>query len=59
MIVAVTVSLRDVHVTLRASARTWPKNVIGPTRFFGGEGAAVSEAPVGVFMTIWGLDGTV
>jgi hypothetical protein len=35
------------------------KNVNGPTRFFEGALAVVSEVPVGVFMTFWGLDGTV
>ena len=50
MIEATMVSRRDVQVTLRASARTWLMNVIGPTRFFGGA-ALVSEAPVGLFMT--------
>lgn len=59
MIVAQIVSLRDVQVTLRASARTCPMNVNGPVRFLGGAGEVVSDIPVGDFMMIWGLDGTV
>ena len=59
MIDATIVSLRVVQVTLRPSARTWLKNVMGPVRFLGGVLEAVSEVPVGVFMIFRGLDGTV
>jgi hypothetical protein len=44
---------------LRPSARTCPMNVNGPVRFLGGAGEDVSDIPVGDFMMIWGLDGTV